>query len=47
MDMIKSAKSSHEDEDEDDDVFVIKKEPSPHHRGLSLAHRMLTTYTLV
>ncbi|KAL8132278.1 transcription factor BIM1 isoform X2 [Apium graveolens] len=33
MDMIKSAKSSHEDEDEDDDVFVIKKEPSPHHRG--------------
>ncbi|KAK1404545.1 transcription factor BIM1 [Heracleum sosnowskyi] len=33
MDMIKSAKGSHEDEDEDDDVFVIKKEPSPHNRG--------------
>lgn len=36
MDMIKSAKSSHEDEDEDDDVFVVKKEPSPHHRGMPI-----------
>lgn len=36
MDIIKSAKSGQEDEDEDDDEFVIKKEPSPHHKGLLL-----------